>query len=320
MTSRKRGLPAPVFVGGTGRCGTTILGRSLNQHEEVAKLPREPRLVTDPGGIIDLVDSTSHKWGPFRADRALYEFEYIWHEMRSDTNGRYQGHEMEQWIGEEAWERLIEELKEDFVHHTSSGKWLGSAPGRNEIYETDQRHHLDVQRSVRRFMQELFYEVNPDAKYWVDDTPYTVQHLGNLWQIFPGMKMVHIHRHPYEVLASHLRIRFGNKMWVSDDAIANARRIRGIYEGWIRELHSTMDAQEVARDVKLQDVAENPETMMGRILEFMGLDYDPAVAEVWDPDQINTHWERDVGGLSGDEWDKIVEIFEPVAEWYGYEL
>ena len=310
-----RGQPAPLFIGGTGRCGTTALGKAFGRHLEVAKLPRKPRIVTDPGGILDLVESTSSKWGPFRADRALYEFEYIWNELRSDTNGRYQGHKMERWIGEEKWEELIENLKDDFIHHKSSGKWLGSPPGRNEIYEVEHRHHMDVQQSARQFMQELFEHLNWNARFWVDDTPYSVQHLKELWRIFPGMKMIHIHRHPLEVLYSYQKIRRGNYMWVSDDVVANARRIRGIYEGWIQQLHTTMDAQEVARDVKLQDLVDEPVNMLGKMCEFVGIEYQSEMAE-----EINSDEVSNIRFIPSEDKDEVYEILEPVAEWYGYEL
>lgn len=46
----------PVFVGGSGRSGTTITGQILGSHARIwSTFPREVRFVTDSGGLLDLV-------------------------------------------------------------------------------------------------------------------------------------------------------------------------------------------------------------------------------------------------------------------------
>jgi Sulfotransferase family len=42
---------APIFVGGTGRCGTTILGRLLGSHPDYATIPIEARFHASPDGL-----------------------------------------------------------------------------------------------------------------------------------------------------------------------------------------------------------------------------------------------------------------------------
>ena len=44
----------PIFVGGTGRSGTTILSKLLNQVDSVYTIPQEIRFITDPDGILSL--------------------------------------------------------------------------------------------------------------------------------------------------------------------------------------------------------------------------------------------------------------------------
>jgi len=49
----------PVFVGGSGRSGTTITGQLLGSHARISAIvPREVRFITDPGGLLDLVLGT----------------------------------------------------------------------------------------------------------------------------------------------------------------------------------------------------------------------------------------------------------------------
>jgi hypothetical protein len=45
----------PVFSGGTGRSGTTIVINLLNRHENIhSSMPREIRFLTDEAGLLDL--------------------------------------------------------------------------------------------------------------------------------------------------------------------------------------------------------------------------------------------------------------------------
>ena len=47
----------PVFSGGTGRSGTTLVGKILSRHELVlAGNPYEIKFLTGKGGLLDLVD------------------------------------------------------------------------------------------------------------------------------------------------------------------------------------------------------------------------------------------------------------------------
>ena len=48
--------PAPLlFVGGTGRSGTHVVAKILNNHSHFRKVPNEARFHTDPGGFPDVI-------------------------------------------------------------------------------------------------------------------------------------------------------------------------------------------------------------------------------------------------------------------------
>ena len=49
-----------VFVGGTGRSGTTLIQNILGRHDDIYALEKEMRFLTDPDGLNSLVDNLTH--------------------------------------------------------------------------------------------------------------------------------------------------------------------------------------------------------------------------------------------------------------------
>ena len=52
--------PPLLFVGGTGRSGTHVVAKILNNHSHFRKVPNEARFHTDPGGIPDVLGVHDH--------------------------------------------------------------------------------------------------------------------------------------------------------------------------------------------------------------------------------------------------------------------
>jgi hypothetical protein len=63
-----------IFVGGTGRSGTTLLAEIIGQHPLVWNVPTETRFLVDPGGVRDLVPALSTTYTPFHGSDALTRF------------------------------------------------------------------------------------------------------------------------------------------------------------------------------------------------------------------------------------------------------
>ena len=74
------------FIGGTGRCGTSILRTILSRHSRVATLPIEHRLTVDPDGIFDFYRSYTTGWSPYYADAKLTRLKKFLEELSSTSS------------------------------------------------------------------------------------------------------------------------------------------------------------------------------------------------------------------------------------------
>lgn len=63
-----------IFIGGTGRSGTTILSRWLGSHARLVRIPVESRFIVDSGGLIDHDESLTTSYSHDRARVASRRF------------------------------------------------------------------------------------------------------------------------------------------------------------------------------------------------------------------------------------------------------
>lgn len=56
----------PIFIGGTGRSGTTVLAQLISTHPDVIWPIRENKIIVEAGGLRDLVEGLSANLDPRR--------------------------------------------------------------------------------------------------------------------------------------------------------------------------------------------------------------------------------------------------------------
>lgn len=65
----------PIFIGGTGRSGTTILSQFIGSNEQGVKIPVESRFIVDKNGLIDLYEALSNNYSVDQGRMAIKAFE-----------------------------------------------------------------------------------------------------------------------------------------------------------------------------------------------------------------------------------------------------
>jgi Sulfotransferase family len=160
--------PAPYFVGGTGRSGTTVVARLIGARAEVTLVPIELRFHVDRGGLADL------SAGRVTVDQFARRMRKKWFE-RSPRNGPRGLHVI---ATRQQMRRGLRRLRE--AH--ADDPWLAS----------------------RRFMQDM---VRPFCREsgtptWVEMTPPNANAADALCRMFPRGRVVHAVRDGRDVAAS----------------------------------------------------------------------------------------------------------------------
>lgn len=162
------------FVGGTGRCGTALLGSVFTAHPEVTYF-REPRFISDPDGLCDYL------WGEISLDRFK---DMMLRRFRRNLVAK------------------LAMVETGPVHEIYSEDVIGALL--NETMDDE-----DQFADGRRFVEGLFALMG--RPYWVEKTPHTVMHVDLLHRMFPEMRYLHMIREPKDVYASLLHQHWGPK-------------------------------------------------------------------------------------------------------------
>lgn len=166
-----------IFIGGTGRCGTAILGAMFAAHPQIMYF-NEPRFISDEGGLAEYILGRT-SWRGFR-HKMLKSFR--WNLI----------HKLQGAGFEEAEQIYTTEAVANVLHQATQG--------------------LLVTRTAqgRVFIENLFaLAMKPEHKYWVEKTPGTVMYADTLHEMFPEMRYIHIIRQPKDVCVSILRQPWG---------------------------------------------------------------------------------------------------------------
>lgn len=208
-------MTGPLFVGGTGRSGSTVVGYLLGAHPQIwATMPREIRFVTDRGGLLDLtygvgtrVDLPAPGYGsPMRQLQWLRA-----RILRRNSNGiattptRFARQLQGEW-----WERRSPEGEARGLHRGVERDALEEAVS----------HFLDAfpngaEPAARALVNEI---LDPPARRasrdtWADTTPQNAENAHRIVRLFPQAKVVHVIRDGRDTCASVLRKQWGPNDW-----------------------------------------------------------------------------------------------------------
>jgi hypothetical protein len=193
---------APLFTGGTGRSGTTIILNLLKNHPQVhSSLPREIKYLTARYGLIDL---------NFGRSLSLEE------DFKSKRNN----------LAARILNRFGKKKKDRFLIYLNSKWWseIGKKGKPRGLVQGITKEQLDLavvnfktyfDSDKKRASRAFFYEISAaqiedkNVKYFADSTPLNMMQAGYIYKLFPNAKFINMIRDGRDVALSVSKERWG---------------------------------------------------------------------------------------------------------------
>lgn len=213
------------------------------------------------------------------------------------------------------------------------GSPLGYPEALSELWMGDQRSGLDLLRDVYlrkvRQMGVLPPEGDAAPRFFTDKMPLNEMHLGLIGLVFPQAPLLHVVRHPLDVMVSAFSNHFTHGFFC-----ASALETAALHYARIMDLvdHYRAEMPDLAyRMVRYEELVAHHGAVIGVVLEDLGLDLDPAClvphenrryartasyAQVTEP-----LYDRSIGRWRHyrDQLAPVLPILGPVMERLGYE-
>ena len=281
----------PVFVGGTGRSGTTVMGDLLGHHEDIrTSVPIEIKFLANKSGLLQLVfgrdtGSSQVKISPFnlRAQRirrisekakfAKIQVEFldrIWNSWWDIDAPPPHGRGLQSGISKERLEFLINRLISNLRI--------------NRVW------------AARRFMRDFIssQDAHEGQKYWVETTPLNIAQARRILKLFPDALFINMVRDPRDVIASLL-----TKNWGPTTPLEGLEWI----EKRLRDAHEALEHIPANHQITiaLEDLAINNRLQSYQsLLKFLNLGEDPRMQEFFETHlsaeaAMSGRWKQEIG-------------------------
>lgn len=320
------------FIGGTGRCGTTIIRRILGQHPLVATLPFEYRFIIDPEGVVDFYRSYISSWSPYMADRRLKKLEKLLQDVSRtnlfhkvtcralriiDKSGRmisrkhYGGVNLREFVPN--MEVYIADLMDELCDFSYRGTWVGAESYRlkPEIYFSSPKSREHLAEIFGKFLRKVIHDImkSQNKEFYVEDNTWNILFAPELLDFIPEAKILHAYRDPRDTTASYSKQR-----WMPPDRIKSAKIYKSIMDRWF-SIRLTLPAKNYF-EFKLEDLVENPRETLSKICDFIKLPWDESLLDI---DLSKSHSGRWKGEYSSGEKEQINALLKDIIERLGYE-
>ena len=198
----------PVFVGGTGRSGTTVIGDLLGNHSKIrTSTPIEIKFLTNRSGLVDVVFGYEQDIAKKSAKVSILNFR-TYRKRRRKEKERFAKilERFNQFVWEKWW---------DIDAPPPHGRGLVSGISKIDLEDLLARleRELKINRkwAARRFVKSFIRKQfgAGDEMYWVETTPMNIPEANKLQELFPNALFINMVRDPRDVIASLLTKKWG---------------------------------------------------------------------------------------------------------------
>jgi hypothetical protein len=260
----------PVFIGGTGRSGTTVLGDLLNEHSHVrTSNPTEIKFLANRGGFLDVVFGSLSALPDSREKISIIHYRTYRKRVQKEVLQRQNRFEE---FSTKLWQKWWE-IDAPAPH----GPGLHTGIDKKDLQRLLDKYTQNIKRNpiqqARKFMKSFIklQKGRKREKFWAETTPMNISYSHRLIKLFPEAKFIVIRRDPRDVIASLL-----TKDWGPNTPLEGVEWI----ESRLRADHDALKS--VPRNqvlyINLEDLVTNsPHESYNKILNFLQLQDEPAM-------------------------------------------
>ncbi len=265
--------PGPVFIGGTGRSGTTVMGELVGARADLSFVPIELRLHVDPGGLTDL------------------------------ASGRVTFPEFSVRMRRQWFERPPNHLGERGLQVVANRPVM-----RKALYTLRDTVDDDPWAACGQFLTDVLTPmvVREGTDSFVEMTPPNAHAMDGLCQMFPDARIVHMVRDGRDVAASVARHRWG------PNDIESALVWWGDHMAQIAQSRQRADPSRVL-EIRLEAfVGPGRDEQYDRLVEFVGRGEDAGMRAYFEEhlsadEAHGGAWRR---GLDPDQERRLQQLYD----------
>ena len=262
----------PVFVGGTGRSGTTVVGDLLGSHSKIrTSTPIEIKFLTNKSGLVDVVFGYSSEIEKSAGKVSIFNFRTYRKRKRKEKE-RFSKifAEFNKFIWEKWW---------DIDAPPPHGRGLISGISKTDLESLLNRLERDLKINrkwaARRFMATFISKQFGAGNeiYWVETTPMNIPEANKLQELFPNALFINMVRDPRDVIASLLKKKWGPTTPLEGLDWIEARLLEG---------HEALTAVQPEKKITiaLEELAiNNREATYKKLLSFLKISDEPAMQD-----------------------------------------
>ena len=149
---------------------------------------------------------------------------------------------------------------------------LGYPEALAELWMGDQRDGLDNLRDY--YLQKVGQMgiVEPGAKWFTDKMPLNETHLGLIALLFPQAPMIHVIRHPLDIMVSAMANHFTHGFFCAN-ALETAARHYVRVADLVQHYRAEMTLRYLP--IRYEDMVSDQKGTVRQLLDFIGADFDP---------------------------------------------
>jgi len=315
-------MPKMIFVGGTGRSGTSIVKEILATHPNAASLPFEYRFIIDPDGLVDFYTAA---WSPYLADRKVKRLERLLHNLahepwRHRLLGRllrwwnrdgkilsprsYHGWELNRHLPN--FERHVQELINRLVEFSFPACWVGTESYQRfpQVYHVAPKSRQELAQTLGSFIQNVVDDLlqQTGKRFFVEDNTWNIFFAREILELAPGAKIIHVYRDPRDVVAS-----FSHQRWSPADKEQAAHWYRDMMLHWF-DVRASLPAGSYY-ELQLEELVAYPQAILQETCEFAGISFEN---EMLQTDLSRSHSGRWKQEFSDEEKETVQSILADV--------